>query len=48
MSFFSINKQYSPSAGRLHVAAQRRDSAPLRRFAVAYVGTSLCQGVIDS
>jgi len=38
-----IYEQDGPSMGRLHVAVQGRDPAPLLRSPAARVGTSLCQ-----
>jgi hypothetical protein len=49
MSLFNelMNEQDGPSLGRLHVAAQTRESAPLlrspSRMARVRAGTSLCQ-----
>jgi hypothetical protein len=47
-----MHEQDGPSVGRLHVAAQRRDSAPLPRspqnHSGARAGTSLCQGSVKS
>ena len=45
MSFFEElqYEQNGPSMGRLHVAAQTRESAPLLRSPLVRVGTSLCQ-----
>jgi len=50
MSLFEklMNEQNGPSLGRLHVAAQTRESAPLLRSPPVRVGTSLCQRSVNS
>jgi len=39
-----MHEQDGPSLGRLHVAVQTRESAPLLRSPAVRVGTSVCQG----
>ena len=50
MSFIAElkNEQDGPSKDHLHVTAQTRGSAALLHSLIARVGTSLCQGSLNS